>query len=30
MDRYDIPSLLAGFSLSVVLGAVLYIYLTVG
>jgi hypothetical protein len=30
MDRYDIPSMLAGFSLSMVLGAALYIYLTVG
>jgi len=30
MDHFDIPGLVAGFALSLVIGAVLYVYLTVG
>jgi hypothetical protein len=30
MDHFDIPGLMAGFALSLVIGAVLYVYLTVG
>jgi hypothetical protein len=30
MDRFDIPGLVAGFALSLVIGAVLYVYLMVG
>jgi hypothetical protein len=30
MDRFDIAGLVAGFALSLVIGAVLYVYLAIG